>query len=78
MERHIVKFTINNFVFWKIRFTQDRTHMLEITVGHKCLSKSLQLLKYLKQASVKRPLCSSTHVWQYYRLNQVNIQKEIK
>ena len=52
--------------------------MLEITVGHKCVSKSLQLLKYSEQTSVKHLLCLSTHIRQFYRLNIVNIQMEIK
>jgi len=36
--------------------------MLEITVGHKCVTKGMQLLKYSKQTSVKHPLCLSTHI----------------
>jgi len=50
---------------------KERTNMLEITVGHKCVSKSVQSLKYSKQTSVKHPLCTSTHIWQFYRLNVV-------
>jgi len=52
-------------------FIQYRTDMLEITVGHKCVSKSLQLLKYSKQTTVKHLPCLSTHVRQFYRLNVV-------
>jgi len=31
-----------------------------------------------KQTSVKRPLCSSTHVWKFYRPNVAYTQKKIK